>query len=161
MTYTGTLQAEALALVAAKMRSALMIEGELPADGLAALEGDHQDLFLTLARRLSEQGAEDASLETLFAQTRAIEAGAGDDLIDGAWDAPPPLPSEQSGTVDQGAGASLIPVPGELSGSVAAEDSRPGASGQWLSLGELARSIRRPKARRRPVPEGQLTLFRE
>ena len=73
------MQAEALALVAAKMRFALMIEGELPEEGLVALEGDHQDTFLALARRLIEPAAEDASavdvqsLEALFAQAREAE----------------------------------------------------------------------------------------
>ena len=51
LVYGGTLQADALALVAAKMRSALMVDGELPEDGLAALEGDGQDTILALARR--------------------------------------------------------------------------------------------------------------
>ncbi len=35
-----TLQAEALSLVAAKARASLMVEGGLPEEGLAALEGD-------------------------------------------------------------------------------------------------------------------------
>jgi hypothetical protein len=39
LVYGGTLQAEVLTLVAAKMRSALLIEGDLPEDGLAALGG--------------------------------------------------------------------------------------------------------------------------
>jgi len=71
LVYEGTLQAEALALVAAKMRSSLMIEGELPEDGLAALEGDGQDVFVNLARRLTDECTGDGqSLEALFAQTR-------------------------------------------------------------------------------------------
>ena len=40
------MQAEALALVAAKLRASLAVEGELPADGLAALEGDGADVVL-------------------------------------------------------------------------------------------------------------------
>ena len=83
------------------MRSALMIEGELPEDGLAALEGDHQDTFLALARRLvepspmhsaNEADATDVrSLEALFAQAREAERAGDDLLLAGAWD---PLPSE-------------------------------------------------------------------
>lgn len=85
--YDGTLQAQALALVAAKMRSALLIEGEIPEDGLAALEGDGQDIFLTLAPQLTDRATTSGgqSLEALFAETRAIEAEAEDLLVDGEW----------------------------------------------------------------------------
>jgi SNF2 family DNA or RNA helicase len=40
LTYAGTLQTDALGLVAAKTRASLMVEGELPEEGLAALDGD-------------------------------------------------------------------------------------------------------------------------
>ena len=87
LVYEGTLQAEALALIAAKMRSALMIEGDLPEDGLAALEGDGTDLMLALARRLTQEApGEGASLEALFAQTREQELEAEDYLINGEWE---------------------------------------------------------------------------
>src|SRR5206468_2602818 len=49
LTYEGTLQAEALALVAAKTRASLMVAGELPEEGLAALDGDGGDVYLALA----------------------------------------------------------------------------------------------------------------
>jgi SNF2 family DNA or RNA helicase len=68
LVYQDTLQADALALIAAKMRSASMIEGDLPEDGLAAFEGDGHDLMLALARRLTENTAGAAgSLGALFA----------------------------------------------------------------------------------------------
>src|SRR4051794_30591908 len=72
LAYDGTLQADALGLVAAKTRASLMVEGELPEEGLAALDGDGGDVFLALARRLANpaSGAEDQarSLEALFAE---------------------------------------------------------------------------------------------
>ena len=40
MAYRNTLQADALKLVAKKMRSSLAVEGELPEDGLAAFGDD-------------------------------------------------------------------------------------------------------------------------
>src|SRR5262249_18018460 len=49
LVYGDTLQADALALVAAKVRSSLMVEGDLPEDGLAAVEADGQDMFVALA----------------------------------------------------------------------------------------------------------------
>ncbi|HEY8743267.1 MAG TPA: hypothetical protein VIU62_09220, partial [Chloroflexota bacterium] len=74
MVYDGTLQAEALALVAAKLRAALLIEGELPQDGLGELAGSGDDMFLALARRLAGQDEGDGhSLEALFAEARQEE----------------------------------------------------------------------------------------
>jgi len=77
MVYDGTLQAEALALVAAKLRAALLIEGELPQDGLGELAGGGDDMFLALARRLAGQEQGDGhSLEALFAEARTVEVAA-------------------------------------------------------------------------------------
>lgn len=67
LVYSGTLRADALALVAAKVRSSLTVEGELPEDGPAAPGGDGQDMFMALARRLTEADAtQEQSLEALF-----------------------------------------------------------------------------------------------
>jgi hypothetical protein len=166
LVYEGTLQAEALALIAAKMRSALMIEGELPEDGLAALEGDGADLMLALARRLTQEApGEGQSLEALFAQTHEHELEAEDYLIDGEWveavtteptAVGPALPDGEAAVLWQHvfAGDEMeIERPKEV-GSLAS------ARGRILSLEELACLVRRPKPRRRPpVPEAQLTLF--
>jgi len=82
--YAGTLQAEALSLVGRKLRAALLVEGELPQEGLATQETDDGDLLLTLAKRLAAgERADTQALETLFAESRALEAGAGESL-DGA-----------------------------------------------------------------------------
>jgi hypothetical protein len=84
LVYARTLQADALGLIAATVRSALSVEGELPEEGLAALEGDGQDVFLALARRLTERGAgAEESLEELFARTRRFEVEADDFLTEG------------------------------------------------------------------------------
>ena len=52
MAYRGTLQADALKLVAKKLQSSLAVEGELPEDGLAAYGDDGDDLMLALARKI-------------------------------------------------------------------------------------------------------------
>jgi hypothetical protein len=82
LAYDGTLQTAQLALVSAKLRSSLLLEGHMQTDGLAALEGDDGDTFLQLARRLTEgdHGADDAqgALDALAAE----EAAANDDLLD-------------------------------------------------------------------------------
>ncbi|MFN8632929.1 MAG: DEAD/DEAH box helicase family protein [Chloroflexota bacterium] len=158
MVYERTLQAEALALVAAKMRSALMIEGELHEDGLAALEGDDQDMLLALAHRLTEEHADDGhSLEALFARRHEAETEEESYLVPGDWDA------VKVSTASAGIGSipDLLPcqvtepTTGERDGDTGA------ATGRWPSFDELARLIRRPKARRRPVPDMQLPLFDE
>jgi hypothetical protein len=138
LVYEGTLQAEALALVAAKMRSALMIEGELPEDGLAALEGDSQDVLLALARRLTDQGSGDRdSLEALFAQRREADGGSTLDML------PRTLTERIPSDHNTAGGTSLV------------------GNGRVVRFDELARLIRRPKSRRKTVPDVQLSLFGE
>jgi hypothetical protein len=84
--YEGTLQAEALALIAAKLRAAVLLDGELPEEGLAALDDDGEDVFLALARRLTEDSTADAaSLEALFAQAQQAAAEDDDLLADDGW----------------------------------------------------------------------------
>jgi hypothetical protein len=90
LAYGETLQAEALGLVAAKTRASLMIEGELPEEGLTALDGDGSDIYVALARRLANPagGAEahTQSLEALFAEARCGEDQADGLLVGGSWD---------------------------------------------------------------------------
>lgn len=156
-----------MALVATKLRASLMVEGELPEEGLAALDGDGQDMFLALARRLTEQRTNDGqSLEALFAQTNTIEAEADDHLVDGRWaperqPSPAPAPREH---VRQGEGDDLIqPV---IAGEQPAETTtgprtRSGTNQRHLEFDELADLVRRPTSPRKPVPAGQLRLFDE
>jgi len=63
MAYQGTLQDKGLHLIAAKIRSALAVEGELSDSGLSALNED-QDFFLQLARSIMGQdSAEQGGLD--------------------------------------------------------------------------------------------------
>lgn len=72
--YSGTLQAQALALVAKKLQSSLAVEGELVEEGLAAHGDEGEDLLLSLARSLTERvEASEDSLEGLFAGVRQAE----------------------------------------------------------------------------------------
>lgn len=163
LVYDGTLQAEALGLVAAKLRSALMIEGELPEAGLAALEGDSQDVILTLARRLTREGAAEAqSLEALFAQTREHELAANDYLVAGDWEGPAAsaVSAEQGVSSEDAAQLWERVFGGETCPEIPVGNAPlPGASGRLVTFEELARHVHRPKPQRRPAPEGQFTLF--
>ena len=163
LVYEGTLQAEALGLVAAKLRSALLIEGELPEAGLAALDGDGQDMILALARRLTREGATEApSLEALFAQTRAHEVAGEDFLVAGDWEGPPAslVSAEQIAARLDAAHLWERVLGDESCLEVPAGDAPiPGTGGRLVSFDELARLVDRPKRRRRPVPDGQLTFF--
>jgi hypothetical protein len=143
LVYERTLQAEALALVAAKLRSSLMVEGELPEDGLAALD-DGQDLFLALARQLAGSGgtSDGHSLEALFARTKAQEAAADDLLVadttspDAAW---------------PGTGVAVA-SPSPASASPSSEEP------SGISFLDLERLVRRQRSGHRVAP-GQLSLF--
>ena len=92
MSYRGTLQADALKLVAKKLQSSLAVEGELPEDGLAAYGDDGDDLMLALARKIvsSEEEDEAETVEEVFAQARDAEAVAEEYLVDDGWKAPEP-----------------------------------------------------------------------
>ncbi len=167
LVYEGTLQAEALALVATKLRASLMVEGELPEEGLAALEGDGQDLFLALARRLTEQRTNDGqSLEALFAQATASEAAADDDLIDGSWGAdgrprPDATPTEPSSNGQRDNSIPPPPVGEQPSEATTAPHTPAETNRQPVDFDELAHLVRRPASPRKPVPAQQLRLFGE
>jgi hypothetical protein len=143
LVYRATLQAEALALVAAKMRSALLVDGELPADGIAALEGDGQDLLLALARRIADGDAGDGgSLEALFAQVR-LDADESDEVL-GASVAGQDPPVCQVAALEVDAPESTAPC---------------GESPAVLSFAELAALVRRPSSRPKRVHPDQLSLW--
>ena len=92
MAYRNTLQADALKLVAKKLQSSLAVEGELPADGLAAYGDDGDDLMLALARKIVA-GEEDAdSVESVFAEAQQVAAEAEALLVDDGWHEPEPEP---------------------------------------------------------------------
>ena len=89
MAYRGTLQADALKLVAKKLQSSLAVEGELPEDGLAAYGDDGDDLMMALARQVVSGDAQEdtETLEAVFAQARDAEASAEEFLVDDGWQA--------------------------------------------------------------------------
>ncbi len=94
--YAGTLQHDALALIAGKMQASLMVEGNIGDEGLAALNsGAGDDLMVALAKKLSKQEANDSgSLEALFAEAKSIEDAASGMIGDADWGEEPIVVSE-------------------------------------------------------------------
>ena len=90
MAYRNTLQADALTLVAKKLQASLAVEGELPADGLAAFGDDGDDLMLALARKIVAGDEDAGSVESVFEQARQVAAEAEALLVDEGWHAPQP-----------------------------------------------------------------------
>jgi len=74
--YTGTVQEKGLALMARKLRSALMAEGEFVEDGLSAFDDDG-DITRELTRSLLH-GHAIPGLEETFATLRAVRAAASE-----------------------------------------------------------------------------------
>ena len=89
MAYRGTLQADALKLVAKKLQSSLAVEGELPEDGLAAYGDEGDDIMLALARKIvnGEEEEQEESVEKAFAQARDAEMVSEELLVDEGWHA--------------------------------------------------------------------------
>ena len=88
MSYRGTLQADALKLVAKELQSSLAVEGELPEDGLAAFGDERDDQMMALARKVvsgEQDEAETESVEDVFAQALDAEASAEELLLDEHW----------------------------------------------------------------------------
>ncbi|MCY4529036.1 MAG: hypothetical protein OXD46_08440 [Chloroflexi bacterium] len=87
MFYRNTLQADVLKLMAKKLQSSLVVEGELPEDGLAAFGDDGDDMMMALARKIvsGEEEDEAETVEEVFAKTRNAEATAEELLVDGGW----------------------------------------------------------------------------
>ena len=93
MAYRNTLQADALKLVAKKLQSSLAVEGELPADGLAAYGDEGDDLMLALARKIVAGEEDDGSVESVFEQARQVAAEAEALLVDEDWPESEPEPA--------------------------------------------------------------------
>jgi hypothetical protein len=73
LAYQETLQEKGLRLIAAKVRSALAVEGELLDDGLSAFHQD-QDFFLQLARAIVEpESAQESAFEDGIAHPSRTE----------------------------------------------------------------------------------------
>ena len=104
MAYAESIQAEALNLIARKMKTSLAIEGDLPDDGLSAFGDDGKDLMYSLARKLLDaDGPDDADLfgsnptqtlniDQLLADAQAAQDDSDQLLVDDDWPLPPPIP---------------------------------------------------------------------
>jgi hypothetical protein len=153
MAYKGTLQADALTLVAKKLQSSLAVEGELPEDGLAAYGDDGDDLMLAMARRIVQGGqdgtgpGEDESLEEVFARARSAEAEAEELLVEAGW-RPVEEPEEER-------------EPALVSSAPAKEVATIERRSESLSWDEFLRMepARRPRRTRKQEPVPALTLF--
>ncbi len=85
--YEHTLQADALSLIASKLRWSLMIEGDLGDEGLGGMGADGEDVMTALARRFAEQeGVVAESVEALFAESRSACTEEAEYLDDGWCD---------------------------------------------------------------------------
>ena len=112
--YRGTLQAQALALVAKKLQASLAVEGELAEEGLAAHRAGGDDLLLEMARSLTERSeASEESLEGLFAEVRqaAGEAEMALQPDDLAPEEPEPAASPPSETAATPVDPSVAELP--------------------------------------------------
>ena len=90
MSYQGTLQSDALRLVAKKLQSSLAVEGDLPEDGLATYGDDGDDMMMTLAKKIvaaDELQEETQSFDQLFSTAQAIEKEEEQLLVDDNWQA--------------------------------------------------------------------------
>ena len=102
------------------------------------------------------------SLEALFAEARRSEDEADELLVEGVWEDEPEAPREpiqfpvrptpaESETLDD---LPLFATNGTAPAPLSAR-----TSGKVVTLEELARMVRRRKARPKRVPESQLALF--
>ena len=72
--------------VQAPLARRLILEGELPEDGLAAYGDDGDDLMLALARKIVNGDEDEAkTVEAVFAAARHAETTAEEYLVDDGW----------------------------------------------------------------------------
>lgn len=80
--YTGTMQEQALKLLALKINANLIIEGELGEDGLATYNVGNDNLFYELARNIANNVSIEESLDNIWKGAQEKEKkGAGSDLL--------------------------------------------------------------------------------
>lgn len=80
--YTGTMQEQALKLLALKINASLIIEGELGEDGLATYNVGNDNLFYELARNIANNVSIEESLDNIWKGAQEKEKkGAGSDLL--------------------------------------------------------------------------------
>jgi hypothetical protein len=97
LCYTGTVQEKGLALMARKLRAALMAEGEFVEDGLSAF-GDDGDITRELTRSLLHGHAVPGLEETFRALTEVRAAPRASMAVDPAV-APQPTPEAKDAAV--------------------------------------------------------------
>ena len=80
--YTGTMQEQALKLLALKMKASLVIEGELGEDGLATYNIGHDNLFYELARNIANNVNIEDGLDSIWRSMQEHERDSvGSDLL--------------------------------------------------------------------------------
>ena len=101
MAYNDTLQAQALNLIAKKMKTSLAIEGELPEGGLSAFGDDGKDLMYSLARQMLDADTPDhdslfgtdpattGEIDRLLADAQDAQTEADQFLVEDEWQLPP------------------------------------------------------------------------
>jgi len=133
LAYRGTLQAQALTLVAKKLKASLAVEGELGDDGLSSFGDDDEDLLMALARSLTERvETNDESLEGLFAEFRESERRLEVALHTNETESPSLLPATASTALDEP--GSALPLPVRTSQGADAPSSSLTAVGKQLRL---------------------------
>ena len=170
MAYRGTLQADALKLVAQKLQSSPAVEGELPEDGLAAYGDDGDDIMLALARKivngdegdLSADEAGEETVEAAFAQARDAEATGEELLVDEGWHElqPEGVDAHRNGTNGAGASVEVVTADGHLPAEETGEAEAAEPEQAVLTWAELFAEVpvKRNGRRKRSQP-ASLSLF--
>ncbi len=166
MVYQGTLQADALKLIARKMQSSLAVEGELPEEGLVAYGDGQQDMIMALAKQIVNQDrgilAEDEdSVENIFARARDQENQDEAFLTNDEWaipeietsPEPTPLPTPEPA---KAAKSEPAPRAVEVTGTEQNQEKQPAL----FSLTEFLAEPPAPNKSRKKVPSGSLSLFK-
>ena len=170
LAYDGTLQTAQLALVSAKLRSSLMLEGHMQTDGLAALAGDDGDTFVQLARRLTQEDAGGADAQEALDALATFENEANDDLLAEevkeelarvAAEGPVPAvipPEPAAGPAAEPDGTTGVPLAADAARTPALQPSR---QLSFLQLRQelLRKGVKLPKPRGRRAAPGQASLF--
>lgn len=86
MAYRQTMQEAAMRLISQKMNQSMMVEGQLPEDGLAQLQQDESDnLIMALAKSVLEGSEAAGDLETLFEKAKTQGADEEGFITDQEW----------------------------------------------------------------------------
>ena len=164
MSYRNTLQADALKLVAKKMRTSLAVERELPEDDLAAYGDDGDDMMMALARKIVSGDEEDTeTMEEVFAKARNAESEAEELLVDDGWK---PMEIEpEAGAVNgnghhaDGNGNGHAPAPVNGSGNGHDDEALEPQQTLFSWAEVMAEEPVKPKGRGRKTQPATLSMF--